>query len=194
MVRRSGRKRKRAVTLAEPKEVVIDNRIPSLLHNAIVTTIEVDNPDPEQVGDKIVAYRTLRRDPLAWMHAHKHINDAQYQAGRAWQRDWETVEQGARAIDPTKEAVDGGRLAEPLSDRRLKASDSLAGVAGLFSTRPDDKRILHAFLALGMGIEQIGLVYFGRYGAGYVRRLSERLKGILEELAVFYGYAMRVRG
>lgn len=188
MGRRLGRKR-RKVTLPEGPYVV-SNRLPSkaALKNADVAPMEVDNPEGEQ-GDRIVVMRSTRRDPLAWMHAHGQVNDAQYHGGRDWQRDWETCEQGAQAIDPSKEAVDGGKLADPLSDHRMRASERLKGVAAVITT-PDEKKLLTAFLVEGMGIAQIALVYFNRYGAGHERRFGARVKAVLDTLAVFYGYAM----
>lgn len=184
MGRRLGKKR-RKVSLPEGP-YVHDRKATDLLRNAQVAPMEVE--DPYEPGAKITVLRSTRRDPLAWMHAHGQIDEAQYRAGRAWQRDWETVEQGARAIDPTKEAVDGGRLPEPLTDQRTKAAVRLKGVAAVLE-RADDKTILYAFLAEGMGIEQIALVHFRRFGAGYVRRFGERVGGILDVLAGFYGFA-----
>lgn len=184
MGRRLGKKR-RKVTLPEGPYVVHDRQAKDLLRNAQVAPLEVE--DPYEPGSKILVMRSTRRDPLAWLHAHQQITDAQYHGGRDWQRDWERVEQGARAIDPTKEAVDGGRFHEPFTESRKRASDRLNGVAWLIEGQ-DDKRILSALLVEGMGLEQIGLVYFGRFGAGYLRRLSERVRKILDVLAEFYGY------
>lgn len=205
MGRRLGRKR-RKVTLADMpvigdndrphaarritgKSAPHDRRARDLVHAEVMP---LDVEDPYEPGAKITVLRSTRRDPLAWMHAHEQITDAQYLAGRDWQRDWERCEQGARAIDPTREAVDGGRLPEPLSDKRTAASERLAGVAVLIA-RPDERRILHAFLVDGMGVEQIALVYFRRIGAGHLRRFGDRVREILDTLAVFYGYAMAVR-
>jgi hypothetical protein len=188
MSRRTRRKQK--ITL--PPDTIHDRQAKDLLRNAQVAPITVDDPMGLEPGDKITVLRSTRRDPLAWMHAHNQIDDVQYQAGRMWQGDWETIEQGAKAIDPSKEAVDGGRLPEPLPERRLKASDRLADVASAI-VGADDRRILHAFLALGMGIEQIWLSYFGRYGAGYAKRAGERVRGILDRLAECYGLITHTR-
>lgn len=193
MGRKLGRKRRR-VTLPDAPLItdrVADRKATDLLRNAQVAPLEVD--DPYEPGAKITVLRSTRRDPLGWMHAHGQVDEAQYSAGRAWQLDWERCEQGARAIDPTKEAVDGGRLPEVLTDQRAKAAVRLKGVAAVLE-RADDKTILYAFLADGLGVEQIALVHFRRYGAGHVRRFGERVRGILDVLAVFYGFSMGTIG
>jgi hypothetical protein len=73
-----------------------------LLRNAEVATVEVDNPLALEPGEKIVALRSIRNDPLARLHSHRQIDEAQYQAGRAFQSDWEKAERGPRAVDPTR--------------------------------------------------------------------------------------------
>ena len=75
-----------------------DRRSPDLLRNAEVATVEVDNPLALEPGEKIVALRSIRNDPLARLHSHRQIDEAQYQAGRAFQSDWEKAEQAHGAV------------------------------------------------------------------------------------------------
>jgi hypothetical protein len=107
-----------------------DRRSKDVLRNRHVSIIEVD--DPYERGEKIVVSRQLRGDPLGRLHAHGQIDQAQYNAGRAFQFDWETAERGARAIDPTKEAVDGGQMPEPITDgqaaARVRSCGDRAGI------------------------------------------------------------------
>ena len=106
---RQGRKRKTPVTLPP----VHDRRSTDLVRNASVAIVEVDDPYAIEPGGKITVLRSLRDDPLARMSAAKQIDSAQFEAGRAWQADYEEAEVGgASAIDPTKEAVDGGKPPE----------------------------------------------------------------------------------
>lgn len=120
---KQGRKRKQSITLAPVHERLATD----LIRNAEVSPIEVDDPYALEKGDKIVAFRSLRDDSLARMHASKQVDDAQYEAGRAWQRDYEILEiGGASAIDPTKEAVDGGKPPEMFTDQKVRASKNLA--------------------------------------------------------------------
>ena len=76
-----------------------DRRSRDLPRNAEVATIEVDNPLALEPGEKIVALRSIRNDPLGRLHSHRQIDEAQYQGGRAFQDDWEQAERGPRAVE-----------------------------------------------------------------------------------------------
>ena len=71
-----------------------DRRSRDLPRNAEVATVEVDDPLALEPGDKIVALRSIRNDPLGRLHSHRQIDEAQYQGGRAFQNDWEKAERG----------------------------------------------------------------------------------------------------
>lgn len=183
MGRRTRRKQK--ITLPGD-EKVHDRKATDLLRNAQVAPLDVD--DPYEPGAKIAVMRSTRRDPLAWMHAHGQIDEAQYRGGRAWQHDWETAERGPVAIDPSKEFVDGGRLAEGITESMRRSVMRLKGVAATLVA--DDRKILQASLVEGLTAEQIALVHFGRYGKRWTEKFGIRVRGILDTLAAFYGYAM----
>ncbi len=94
------------------KDKIYDRMTADLPINAVVAPDIVD--DPLDRTAKLRVMRSLRDDPLAGMYSRKVIDDAQLAAGRLWQRYHEDSEiGGARAIDFTKEAVDGGRFKEP---------------------------------------------------------------------------------
>jgi hypothetical protein len=77
-------------------------------------------------GEKITVLRSIRNDPLAGMRARDFIDECQYQAGRRWQFYLEGAQIGrVKAINPTKEAVSGVLLPEPLTDRSMQASQKL---------------------------------------------------------------------
>src|SRR5476651_1390966 len=97
---------------------VHDRRSRDLPRNAEVATVEVDDPFAVEPGEKIVTLRSIRNDPLGRMHSYRHIDEAQYQGGRAFQDDWEQAERGPQAVDPTREYVDGGRAREPITERQ----------------------------------------------------------------------------
>lgn len=82
---------------------VHDRRSHDLPFNAEVAAVEVDDPLALEPGDKIVALRSIRNDPLGRLHSHRQIDDVQYRAGRAFQGDWERAERGPQAVDPTRE-------------------------------------------------------------------------------------------
>src|SRR5882724_12293132 len=100
---------------------VHDRRSQDLPRNAEVAAVEVDNPLALEPGEKIVTLRSIRNDPLARLHSHRQIDEVQYQSGRAFQNDWEKAERGPRAVDPTREYVDGGRTPEPITEGQRRA-------------------------------------------------------------------------
>src|ERR1700744_3703048 len=100
---RAGRKRSLRATR------VHDRRSQDLPHNAEVAAVEVDDPLALEPGEKIVALRSIRNDPLGRLHSHHQIDEAQYRGGRAFQGDWEKGEGGPQAGGPSREYVDGGR-------------------------------------------------------------------------------------
>lgn len=109
--------------------------------------------DPYEAGSKISVERQLRADPLARLHSHHQIDDAQFAAGRAYQRDREVAERGAKAIDPSKEAVDGGLMPEALTDRQIKARKRLIKIERDLGRRL--MSVLEAVLIEGQTIEQL---------------------------------------
>src|SRR5712671_3114385 len=106
---------------ARPSAKVHDRRSKDLPHNAEVAAVEVDDPLALEPGEKIVALRSIRNDPLGRLHSHRQIDESQYHGGRAFQNDWEKAERGPRAVDPTREYVDGARTREPITERQRKA-------------------------------------------------------------------------
>src|ERR1700729_762217 len=98
-----------------------DRRAQDLPLNAQVAAVEIDDPLALEPGEKIVALRSIRNDPLGRLHSHHQIDEAQYRGGRAFQDDWEKAERGPRAVDPTREYVDGGQMREPITERQRKA-------------------------------------------------------------------------
>lgn len=168
---------------------VHDRRSTDLTAGADVAAIEVDDPLALDAGDKIVVYRQLRNDPLARLHSHHQIDEAQYMAGRAYQRDWETAERGARAIDPTKEAVDGGMLAEPLSDKQGNARKRLVEIERALGRTMH--RVAHAVLVDGLSMEVMALQLFNRHGEVSRKYYGTMFRDALNILAVEYRLATK---
>lgn len=153
-----------------------------------VLPIEVD--DPYELGAKIITMRSVKNDPLANLHARGAIDDAHYQAGRAFQHDFEAAERGPRAIDPSKEAVDGGLMPEPITEAQQKAAKSLAGAVRTLGQ--DGSAIIHYVLIHGMTMEQVA-GQWRRAAEPDLKYLGRRLKECLDCLAVFYGFAQERR-
>lgn len=164
---------------------IYDRQSRDLPINSKVAEAVVD--DPIELGAKLKVLRSVRDDPLAAMHSRRQIDDAMLAAGREWQRHHENSEIGSvGAIDPTKEAVDGGRFPEPLSERYGKAfaklgeADRELGPFGSAMVR----RVLGSRESLGT--VAIALGYTSDREHNY---LSHRFRECLETLAKLWGYA-----
>lgn len=165
---------------------IYDRRSRDLPRNAEVATVEVDDPLGLERGDKIVALRSTRNDPLARLHSHRQIDDAQYRGGRAFQHDWERAERGPRAVDPTREYVDGGQAREPITEGQRQAVLRLNRAERELGA--DGAALVHDVLILGMTMEQVG----GRRGLRTQRwkdYFARRLYECLDRLALIYGFA-----
>ena len=169
---------------------VHDRRSRDLLRNAEVAAIEVDDPLGLDPGDKIVTLRSIRNDPLARLHTHRQIDEAQYQGGRAFQDDWEKAERGPRAVDPTREYVDGGQRREPITERQRKAVLRLNRAEHELGA--DGSALVHEILVLGMTMEQIG-ERRGVHGQRWIDYFARRFKECLDRLALMYGFATERR-
>ena len=163
-----------------------DRRSHDLLRNAEVAAVEVDNPLALEAGEKIVALRSIRNDPLARLHTHHQIDEAQYQGGRAFQNDWERAERGPRAVDPTREYVDGGQMREPITEGQRKAVLRLNRAERELGA--DGSALVHDVLVHGLTMAQIGEkrgLRTQRWKDYFARRFCE----CLDRLAQIYGFA-----
>lgn len=163
-----------------------DRRTTDLLRNAQVAPIEVD--DPLELGGKLIVMRSTRNDPLANLHARNHIDEAQYQGGRAFQEDFETAERGPRAIDPSKEAVDGGLMPEPITEAQRKAAMRLARAHRALGQ--DGSTLAHDVLVYGLTMSRVG-VRRGLTGERWEKYFGLRFQECLHCLAKVYGFATR---
>ena len=75
----------------------------------------------------IQAAMNLRESAVVSLYARGHIDEAQHKAAEEFRRLFETLGGvGARAIDYSREFVDGGRFPEPIGDRQIDAGKKLA--------------------------------------------------------------------
>jgi hypothetical protein len=163
-----------------------DRRADDLPRNAEVVAVEIDDPLALEPGEKIVALRSVRNDPLGRLHAHHQIDDAQYRGGRAFQNDWERAERGPQAIDPAREYVDGAQGREPITDRQRQAVLRLNRAERELGA--DGAAIVHDVLVQGLSMEQVGQkrgLESQRWNDYFARRLRE----CLDRLALVYGFA-----
>ncbi len=185
-----GKKKKLKAANADKKAAapsVHDRRAQDLLRNAKVAPVEVDDPWAENPGDKIMVMRSLRDDPLAAMQAAGQIDQCQYNAGRHWQKALELSEVGTvKAIDPAKEAVDGGRLADPISEPQRKAIRDLARVDQRLGS--EGAILVRDVLGKGMTIAQAA-DRRGLTSEPNRKYLGKRFRECLDSMALVLGYA-----
>jgi hypothetical protein len=167
-----------------------DRRSRDLTRNAEVAAIEVDDPLALEPGEKIVTLRSIRNDPLARLHSHRQIDEAQYQGGRAFQNDWERAERGPQAVDPTREYVDGARTREPITESQRQAVLRLNRIERELGA--DGSALVHDILVQGLTIDQVGQrreLRSQRWRDYFSRRFQE----CLDRLALIYGFATERR-
>lgn len=132
--------------MAKPKakpEIVHSRLSEDLLKNAQVMQDIVD--DPYERGAKIVVWRSTRDDILKEMLARKEIDQAQYDAGRKYERYAEQADIGnVQAVDPGKESVDGGKGYEGLTDAQIDAVRQLSEAARVLGAKGE--QIVRAIL------------------------------------------------
>jgi hypothetical protein len=168
-----------------PKEqptVVHDRRSRDTVSAGKYAPIEVD--DPYAPGERIVVLRQVN-DQLAWYHSHHRIDDGQYEAGRAYQRDWEAAERGARAIDPTREKVDGGLGVDPLPVKQLSARNKLVAIEAVLGRQAT--RILQSVLVHGAKVDELAR----NQSRGEREHTGRQFRDALEVLAVEYGLSQK---
>ena len=163
-----------------------DRRAQDLLRNAEVASVEVDDPLGLEPGEKIVALRSIRNDPLARLHSHHQIDEAQYRGGRAFQHDWERAERGPRAVDTTRDYVDGGQMREPITEGQRKAVLRLN--RAMRELGADGSALVHDVLVHGMTMEQVGQRR-GLCSKRWNDYFSRRFQECLDRLALVYGFA-----
>ena len=165
---------------------VHDRKAQDLPLNAEVAEVEVDDPLALEPGETIVTLRSIRNDPLARLHSHHQIDEAQFRGGRAFQDDWEKAERGPQALDPTREYVDASPSREPITERQRKAVLRLNNCERELGA--DGSAIVHDVLIQGMTMEQVGQRR-GLSGQRWMDYFSKRFRECLDRLAQTYGFA-----
>lgn len=169
-----------------PAEKIHDRRSANLPINSIVAAAVVDDPYSDR-GEKIQVIRSVRDDPLAGMHARGQIDDAQLAAGRLWQRHHEMSEIGPiQAVDPGKEAVDGGKMREPITDRQREAFKALVEARGALTAA--EWSLVSDVLGKRVGIRQAAEArgLWTKYGW---EKVGREFRASLDALAVLWGLA-----
>jgi hypothetical protein len=108
-----------------PQALVHDRRAREINRGSAAHVVGVEVDDPFERGARIAAVRSVRDDPLGDRHSRGHIDQAQFEAGRQFQRCFQIAERGPKAVQ-FSEAVDGNPPREMLTDRQLAAWKWLA--------------------------------------------------------------------
>ena len=103
-----------------PQVQVHDRRARTVNRGLAAHIVETEVDDPFERGARIATVRSVRDDPLADRLARGHIDQAQYQAGRAFQEHFRRAERGPRSIQ-WSERVDGSAPPEALNDAQLRS-------------------------------------------------------------------------
>jgi hypothetical protein len=79
----------------------------------------------------LTAIVNLRNDAIGKMHARRQVDEAQYQAARAFQQLYDFATIGGYSVaDLLRPKVDGGRIRDPLPPARVAAAKRLRSVEG----------------------------------------------------------------
>jgi len=175
---------------------VMEGGTPDVSGDETLGTIAVRDPYEERdylsgktglpsIRAKIV---NLRDDPLGRLHARGQIDECQYAAGRRWQRDYHDAElANLKAIDFTRDVVDGGRGPEILTDRQCKAMAALARYDRALGL--DGCALVRQVLGNRMFMADVARVR-GENGQHAVAYFGRRFRECLDTLAVAMGLAM----
>ena len=168
-----------------PQALVHDRRPKDINRGSAGHIVETEVDDPYEAGAKISAVRSIRDDPLAWHLSRGHIDRAQFEAGRQFQKYFQLAERGPRAIQLV-EAVDGGLPPEALTDAQIKAQKWLAKAYRALGQ--DGTLLIHEMLIYSMTAKRVAASR-GMTGAAWEMYTARRFYECLNRLAVVYGFA-----
>lgn len=180
MSKHVGRKR----TPYDPSKVH-DRRSTDLLRNAQVAPMEVDDPYAIKDGDKIVVMVSVR-ETLSALHARNQIDEAQYRAGREFERFFYQTNAQIKAMNLENPYVDCSFVPATIIDAHcdaveaLKRADRALGLEGSALTR---NVLIH-----GMSFGQIAALR-GMKGEVEVKYIGKRFRECLDTLARHFGFA-----
>jgi len=123
-----------------------------------VMPVEIDDP---YGSGKITALHTGRDDLLGSLHAHRQIDDRQFEAGRRYERDVEVSEGGLQAIDYSRPKVDGSSPGGSMIDVAIDARESRQGAETAMGVILAP--IAYDIIVGGMSLGQVALKRAGYY-------------------------------
>jgi hypothetical protein len=167
----------------------LDRRVAEMQRRGEVAPVTVEDPYGLTPGEKVVALRTLRDDPLAALHHNRMIDEAQYKAGRHWQLAYEAADIGTiRSIDLSRERVDGGSAPElTVNERTSRGLAELAKATTALGLEGEAivRHVLGERMTFAVAAAKRGLATEAER-----KYIGRRFRECLETLALVYGYAM----
>ena len=178
------RLRLKSVIDAPKRAMVHDRRAIDLPAHADIGAINIQDPYaiPETIAknergewhvedrEQLTVIQSFKLDPIGKMLARHQIKPAEYDAARALQALHDDAQIGViRAIDPAKEVVDGGQLADALTDKQQSAMRRIRSVERAVSSRHGSNGIsaINGVLVDKLTIEQVA----DREGADSLEKL-----------------------
>jgi hypothetical protein len=162
-------------------------RVPYLSHGAEgrVELGERMVDDPLEAGQRYQAQVNVRESSIDHMHSRGRIDASQKLAGDRFRKLWEMAAVGQnKAMDTSKEPVDGGGIGDPFTDDLIRASQELSRV--MRELGPVGSKMMVALVGEGQRVEdvashwsQAGGALSGRRAEGYV---SGRMIEALDDL------------
>lgn len=207
MVKKAKKDRKRGeFDLDAALEAVLQGQVPCVVgagdrHGTIAVEDPYEQRQPGARAIRRLKLTSLRDDPIGRMYRRRQLEcdadrdeadaEARFRSARIWQALYEASEiGGARAIDITRDFVDGGQLATPDTDRRLSAAARLNRLR--FALGIDGSDLVRRVLGEGNDLSEIhakfGAQHADRRRTGEaVRYLGQRLREALDRLAHEFG-------
>lgn len=173
--RRAGRKRKSRVTLPHVEIAVIEVDDPYF---------DAKTPESRANPRKMKATINARESYAMWLYAREHIDHAELLAAKRIRGAWERLGgAGARAIDYTREKVDGGAMPQTISDDHLRAARILKDAQAVLGPAGYDLTIKLA--CMGLWISDLSSKEV------HQKYLGMRFRECLDTLSAHWGYKQR---
>lgn len=156
-----------------------DRRATDLPLNAKIAVDVVQDPYDRQ--SQITVARSLRDDTLGAMYARKQIDGVQFDAGRRMQRYYELSEIGTvKAIDPTKERVDGGVAVDVMTGLNQHAMKEISRLEGVLGR--EGAALVRDVLCLGFSLAKCAAAR-GLFSDRHIHFIGVRFRECLETLS-----------
>lgn len=155
---------------------------------AVCIAVEVDDPYFNRAHDgavgntrKISAAYNMMESPISYMIAKGQVDQGQGKAGLKFRRIFEMAGgTGAQAMDYTKEPVDGGSFADPITERQWRAGQELRETHAVLGASGYD--LVRDVCGRGFFIKDIHSTKRRQTEAG------QRLQECLTTLSQFWGF------